>query len=37
LAMLISAGLLAAGAAVNALGIKNRPAPQPADAQRAAA
>jgi len=37
LAMLISAGLLAAGAAVNGLGIKNRPAPQPAEAQRAAA
>jgi len=37
LAMLISAGLLAVGAAVNALGIENRPAPQPAEAERAAA
>ena len=37
LAMLIAAGLLAAGAAVNALGIQNNPAPQPAEAERAAA
>jgi EmrB/QacA subfamily drug resistance transporter len=37
LAMFISALLLAAGAAVNALGIENRPAPQPAEAERAAA
>jgi len=37
LAMFISALLLGAGAAVNALGIENRPAPQPAEAQRAAA
>jgi EmrB/QacA subfamily drug resistance transporter len=37
LAMLIAAGLLAAGAAVNALGIQNRPAPERAEAARAAA
>ena len=37
LAMFISAVLLAAGAAVNALGIENRPAPQAAEAERAAA
>jgi hypothetical protein len=37
LAMLISALLLAAGAAVNAVGIQNRPAPHPAEAERAAA
>ncbi|HEV2010428.1 MAG TPA: hypothetical protein VGS17_05315, partial [Candidatus Limnocylindria bacterium] len=37
LAVLISAGLLAVGAAVNALGIENRPAPQLAEAERAAA
>ena len=37
LAMLIAAGLLAAGAAVNALGIQNRPAPEQAEAARAAA
>ncbi|HEX9494523.1 MAG TPA: hypothetical protein VGA38_02045, partial [Candidatus Limnocylindria bacterium] len=37
LAMLISAGLLFAGAAVNALGIENRPAPMPAEAAKVAA
>jgi len=37
LAMFIAALLLAAGAATNALGIENRPAPQPAEAERAAA
>ncbi|HEV2250367.1 MAG TPA: MFS transporter [Candidatus Limnocylindria bacterium] len=37
LAVLIAALLLVAGAAVNALGIENRPAPQAAEAQRAAA
>ena len=37
LAMLISAGLLAAGAIVNAVGIENRPAPQPAEAAKVAA
>ena len=37
LAMLIAAVLLAAGAAVNALGIQNRPAPEQLDAARAAA
>jgi MFS family permease len=37
LAMLISALLCGAGAAVNALGIENRPAPQRAEAARAAA
>jgi EmrB/QacA subfamily drug resistance transporter len=37
LAMVISTGLLFAGAAVNALGIENRPAPLPAQEVRAAA
>jgi EmrB/QacA subfamily drug resistance transporter len=37
LAMFISALLLGAGAVVNALGIENRRAPQPAEAERAAA
>src|SRR5437870_658820 len=37
LAMFISALLLGAGAAVNALGIENRRAPQPAEAERVAA
>ena len=37
LAMLIAAGLLAVGAAVNALGIQNKPAPLPADAAGATA
>ena len=37
LAMFISALLLAAGAIANAVGIENRPAPQPAEAERAAA
>jgi EmrB/QacA subfamily drug resistance transporter len=37
LAMLIGAGLLFAGAAANAIGIENRPAPQPAEAAKLAA
>ena len=37
LAMLIAAGLLAAGAVVNALGIQNTPGPQSADTARATA
>ena len=37
LAMFIAALLLAAGAAVNAIGIQNKPAPQPAEAAKAAA
>ena len=37
LAMLIGAALLAGGAVVNAVAIQNRPAPQPAEAERAAA
>jgi hypothetical protein len=35
--MLIGAGLLFVGAAVNAIGIENRPAPQPAEAAKVAA
>jgi archaellum component FlaG (FlaF/FlaG flagellin family) len=37
LAMFIAALLLAAGAATNALGIQNKPAPQAAEAAKAAA
>jgi EmrB/QacA subfamily drug resistance transporter len=37
LAMFIAAVLLGGGAVVNAVGIQNRPAPQPAEAERAAA
>jgi EmrB/QacA subfamily drug resistance transporter len=37
LAMFIAALLLGGGAVVNAVGIQNRPAPQPAEAERAAA
>jgi hypothetical protein len=35
--MFIAALLLGGGAVVNAVGIQNRPAPQPAEAERAAA